>query len=108
MSFPHPVQGVSPAALNALAIRHRYFVEPSQKQRPTSHFAHWEPKTGSLRILAASTILFKGRVRPLSVEDGSPQHPLNSRQKRFLSTSLTIIAAARCSLSPVTILSRGP
>jgi hypothetical protein len=30
-------------------------------------------QTGSLRNLVASRILFKGRVRPLSVEDGSPQ-----------------------------------
>src|SRR5579859_4756978 len=65
-------------------------------------------QTGSLRILAASRILFKGRVRPLSVEDDSPQHPLNSEQKRFtasavsrlstvshLSTSPTVITVAR-------------
>ncbi len=26
---------------------------PFQKQGPTSHLAYWEPKTGSLHILAA-------------------------------------------------------
>ena len=83
-SFPHPVQGVSPAALNALAaapgrqvyisalITPRYFVPTHSKNRPLS-FCSLRARLGSLRILAASRILFKGRVRPLSVEDGSPQ-----------------------------------
>jgi len=121
-SFPHPVQGVSPAALNALAAapgrqvyRHSIFCRATRsKNRPLS-FCSPRAHLGSLRILAASKILFKGRVRPLCVEDDSPQHPLNSKQKRFtasavsrLSTSPTIIAAARCPLSPAIIVSRGP
>jgi hypothetical protein len=66
-------------------------------------------------------MLFKGRVRPVSVEDDSPQHPLNSKQKRFaasaalhpstvsrLSIYLTIIAVARYPLSSILIFFRRP
>jgi hypothetical protein len=72
-SFPHPVQGVSPAAHNepgsqvyghlALALHHSLFCRASQ---PVPKKAHWllfcslKAQTGSLRILAASRILFKG------------------------------------------------
>jgi hypothetical protein len=85
-SFPHPIQDISPTALNVLAAapgrqiyRHlalgarittQYFVEPPhpfQKQAPLILLT--ESPLGSLRILAASRILFKGRVRPLPVED---------------------------------------
>jgi hypothetical protein len=76
----------------------RYFVEPPD---PTSHFAHREPKTGSLHILAASRILFKSHVRPLPVEDDSPQYLLTPSKNALptstvsrLPTSSTIIAAA--------------
>src|ERR1700722_4588502 len=72
-------------------------------------------QSGLSSHLAPSRILFKGCVRPLSVEDDSPQHPLNSKQKRFtasavsrLSTFPTIITTSRSPLSPVIIYSRGP
>jgi hypothetical protein len=48
---------------------------------------------GSLRILAASRILFKGRVCPLSVEDDSPQDPLNSKQKRFTASAVSRLSS---------------
>ena len=38
---------------------------------------------GSLRILAASRIPFKGRVRSLPVEDDSPQHLLTPNKKLY-------------------------
>jgi len=55
----------------------RYFEEPLhpfQKKYPTSHFCSLKAQTGSLRIIAASRILFMGRVCPLPIEDGSLPH----------------------------------
>jgi hypothetical protein len=104
-SFPHPVQGVSPAALNepgsqvyghlALAPHHSLFCRASP---PVPKKAHWllfcslKAQTGSLRILAASRILFKGRVHPLSVEDDSPQH--------LSSPGESILPCPQCNVCP--------
>jgi hypothetical protein len=64
-----------PSPFNALA-RHQTakHLAPRFCRAPhaTSHFCSLKAQTGYLHILAAFRILFKGRVRLLSVEDGSP------------------------------------
>jgi hypothetical protein len=52
----------------SLAASPSIFVEP-----PHHSFCSLKAQTGYLRNLVVSRILFTGRVRPLSVEDGSPQ-----------------------------------
>jgi hypothetical protein len=54
-------------------------------------FCSLRARLGSLRILAASRILFKGRVRPLSVEDGSLQHPSTLSKTLYRVRSLTSV-----------------
>src|SRR2546423_10434610 len=72
-SFPHPCSG---------RLSRRPWLHDPQFCRASSpvlktaahlSFCSLKAQTGYLGNLVVSRILFKGRVRPLSVEDGSPQ-----------------------------------
>jgi hypothetical protein len=73
--LPPPSRGTRPPSLRApgrITLNCRAS-SPVLKTAPHVSFCSMKAQTGSLRNLVASRVLFKGRVRPLSVEDGSPQ-----------------------------------
>jgi hypothetical protein len=58
---------------HAAGLYHRPLNALARHLAASPSFCSLKAQTGSLRNSVASRVLFKGRVRPLSVEDSSPQ-----------------------------------
>jgi len=91
-SLPPPSRGTRLPSLQApsrITLNCRAS-SPVLKTAPHLSFCSMKAQTGSLRNLVASRVLFKGRVRPLSVEDGSPQLSQFYPAQRLVALALSL------------------
>jgi hypothetical protein len=113
-SFPHPVERSGRLSRRPRAAPGRINPQlrassPVLKTAPHLSFCSMKAQTGSLHNLVASRVLFKGRVRPLSVEDGSPQlSQFYPAQRACLKLGTDLNLSSGCSVGTFAISSIQP